>query len=221
MFNHVGGRLRPAPPISVPRSHMDGATTRSARTVSVTHSSTVCRKLRTMTNTPIIIANPTINAETVTPFRPGLRDACSTAIPLMTPWTPPSRPTYRRRREPSGHTDRGEAGEPCQQTIRSPHNPKTGMPPNGPRTELRDPGDHQVNPAPSWRASPRCSRLAHSPRSQSAYVPRYGWHPGWDRRHRSWTPRTQSQFLEDHAPDSGRSRIGRLRGTDRNIQVAK
>ena len=48
---------------------------------------------RTITSTPIIIANPTINAETVTPFRPGLREACSTAIPLMTPPAPPSRPT--------------------------------------------------------------------------------------------------------------------------------
>ena len=44
---------------------------RSAITVSSTQNSTVSRKLRTMTTTPIMIDNPTINADTVTAFRPG------------------------------------------------------------------------------------------------------------------------------------------------------
>ncbi len=74
---------------------------RSAITVSSTQNSTVSRKLRTMTTTPIMIANPTISADTVTAFRPGWRAAWSAAMrrrlpPTSIVWLP-----RRRARQPN------------------------------------------------------------------------------------------------------------------------
>jgi hypothetical protein len=76
-------------PFSSPVSQPGVATTRSAMTVWLIHSSTVCRKLWIMMPTPIMIAIPIMSADTVMAFRPGARAICSAAIR-------PSAPTRRR-----------------------------------------------------------------------------------------------------------------------------
>src|SRR5437868_15526378 len=85
--NQEGGRDRPLLPASAPRNQVDGATTISAMTVSLIHSSTVCRKLLTIISTPIMMASPTIKADTVPPLRPGFLRAWLMAIFLRTPPT--------------------------------------------------------------------------------------------------------------------------------------
>jgi len=158
--SHESGKLRPTEPASVPRNQVDGATTRSASTVSLIQSSTVCRKLRTMITTPIMIANPTIKADTVTPLRPGLRAACSTAISRMMPWAPAvlaARFLHILTFHPVTQT--GARQESPARRQKDARYPGTGTPATGPM-KLNSPAVSS-NAAPIAPSSPtRTSRLA-------------------------------------------------------------
>ena len=107
----VPGKAREACPACFPWSQDCGATMRSAITVSSTQTSTVSRKLRTMTATPIMIDNPTINADTVTAFRPGWRAAWSAAMSRRLPPSIIVLLSWRGRRMPNAWIQSGARQE--------------------------------------------------------------------------------------------------------------